>query len=124
MTLIQESGNEWKIDSIEPFPTDPPDVIVDTFCGGITFNNYAQAYATYSPTLQQQVSLAQFQNEWSGNGASYYHIDTCNHSPVSIKGNRATTTLTVHEFYSNQQTIYQVTLVQDKTGWHIDSLTQ
>ncbi len=122
VTLIQENGDEWKIDSIESFPTDPPEVVVDTFCSGITFNNYAQAYTTYSPTLQQQVSLAQFQNAWSGNGASYYHIDTCSHSTVSIEGNQATTMLTIHEFYSNQQTTYQVTLIQDGTSWHIDNM--
>ncbi len=104
--------------------TTSPATVLDNFCHDIIFHKYQSAYDSYSPRLQQKVSLLQFENSWSSKGkTNLKSIVECTHSAVSVKQNLARSTLIARDIYSETRTVYNVVLVKENHEWKIDSLT-
>jgi len=111
LSLIQDSSNTWKIDSISNLP----DQTIDTFCTALQNKDYQTAYNQMSVGYQGGVSEAQFAKDFS-------FFTGCRHE-ASIASNGTVTSNAM--FYINagqplQETVY---LIKDSSGnWKIDDI--
>ena len=95
-----------------------PDQVLTNFCRDIESTDYQDAYDQYSSKLKSEVGSGQFTQMWSGKS-----IGSCIHDPIRMSGNMAASTLTMQDFFTKQDYMYGVMLIQDgSNGWKIDTL--
>lgn len=113
VTLVQDSNNNWKINTLPSTPS----ATVDAFCNGIKTGDYQTVYNQLSSRVQGQDSESEFASSLAQSG-----IAACTHGDIVVSQNTATGSIM---FYSStgQTAQYIVTLVKEGSTWKIDDIT-
>jgi hypothetical protein len=96
-----------------------PDKTLDAFCNAVLQGNYQDAYAQFSPKLQQAISEASLASVFSQD-----KVTACTHGTTDAHGTSVTDTLKlVHASQGVNKDI--VTLVKGSNNiWQIDDIYQ
>jgi serine/threonine protein kinase/limonene-1,2-epoxide hydrolase len=111
LSLIQDSSNTWKIDSISNLP----DQTIDTFCTALQNKDYQTAYNQLSVAYQGNYPESQFAKDFSA-------VTGCAHD-ASIASNSTVTSNGTFYFNALQPLLDTIYLVKDSSGnWKIDAI--
>ena len=110
---MQDSNNNWKIDTLPSTPY----TTLDAFCNGIQTGDYQKVYNQLSSRVQSQDSEPEFANSLAQSG-----IAACTYGSLLVSGTTATGTIV---FFSSTglTASYIVTLVKEGDTWKIDDIT-
>lgn len=116
VTLIQDSGNTWRISV--PFP---PAITLTTYCHALKNKNYQTAYDQLSNSLRSQLSEVVYETNESQGDRSVGGISNCTVSNVNEGDSSATGTITF--LAGNGQTgIDHYTLTNESGIWKISGV--
>jgi len=116
VTLIQDSGNTWRISV--PFP---PVITLTTYCHALKNKDYQIAYDQLSNSLRSQVSESAYETNESQGDRSVGGISNCTVSNMNEGDSSATGTITF--LAGNGQTgVDHYTLTNDSGIWKISGV--
>ncbi len=116
VTLIQDSGNTWKISV--PFP---PSVTLNTYCYALKNKDYHTAYDQFSSFIKNQVTETAYETNESQGESSVGGISKCTVSNVSESGTSASGTITF--FAGNGQSGDSHYMLTNESGfWKISAI--
>ncbi len=116
VTLIQDSGNTWRISV--PFP---PAITLTTYCHALKNKDYQIAYDQLSNSLRSQVSESTYETNESQGDRSVGGISNCTVSNVNESNSSATGTITF--LAGNGQTgVDHYTLTNESGIWKISGV--